>query len=220
MHRVGLIVCIPALVACAAAPVRQAEPAPERESFIAQPLPGAIWQSGSEGLALFGDAKARQVGDVLTVILGERTQAKSSASTSLSKNDSAQIAPPTLFGRPVTADGIEVLSGELSAEREFSGSGDTSQSNQLSGNVTVTVVERLANGNLRIRGEKLLKLNQGDETIRVEGVVRPVDIAPDNTVASSRIAEARIAYAGEGSLGDANAQGWLSRLLGSRWMPF
>lgn len=191
---------------------------------IVQQLPpeasnGAIYRDGY-GLALFQDVKAHQAGDVLTIVLSESTQASSSASTSTSKDDTATISVPSIFGSPVTLHGQELLGTSATAKRAFDGSGDSAQSNKLTGDLTVTVVERLPNGNLVVQGEKELRLNQGNEIVRIQGVIRPADIAPDNTVPSSRVADAKIVYTGRGALGDANTQGWLGRFLSSRWMPF
>lgn len=224
-RRVAVILLPLSLVGCAAAP--SAGPAPARpetaaaEAIVAgYPAPGAIWSADRPALSLFGDVKAHNPGGVLTVLLSERTQAKTSASTKLKKDDSVNTGITALLGKPVTWKGADISDNQAEATREFSGEGDSAQSNQLTGSVTVTVIERLANGNLRVRGEKTLRLNQGDETVRVEGLVRPEDIAPDNSVPSARLADARISYAGRGSLGDANTQGWLSRMFNARWMPF
>jgi len=84
----------------------------------------------------------------------------------------------------------------------------------------VTVVEVLANGNLVVQGEKWININQGEEYIRLRGIVRPSDISPDNTIASVRVANAQIQYSGDGSLADANEQGWLAKFFNSPWMPF
>lgn len=191
------------------------------------PLPAAAgsWGEGSiyassARLALFEDRKARAVGDTLTVVLVEQTSAQKSATTSTSKSDDVEISAPTVFGRGVTMDGRPILSASLGAEREFAGTGGSAASNKLSGSVTVRVVAVRPNGNLVIEGEKLLTLNQGEENVKISGEVHPADIASDNTVLSSRVADARIEYAGTGALADANRQGWLSRLFSSVIWPF
>ena len=93
-------------------------------------------------------------------------------------------------------------------------------SNSLSGNITVTVHDVLPNGVLMVKGEKWLTLNQGDEYIRISGMVRPQDIGSDNTVESTKLADARIAYSGTGSVNDSNVMGWMSRFfIGAIW-PF
>lgn len=184
-----------------------------------QPTSGAIYNAGT-GFALFEDPKARVAGDLLTVLLVEKTQAQKKAATSTSKDSSTEIINPILLGRPLTIGGTGMGTNGLEASRTFDGKGDTTQSNQLSGSVTVTVLERLPNGNLLVSGEKNLELSQGSERVRVSGVVRPVDVRPDNTITSDRIADARIEYVGRGALADANAQGWLSRFFNSPWFPF
>jgi len=111
------------------------------------------------------------------------------------------------------------LANSVDTTQKFDGSGDSTQSNSLTGNVTVTVVEVLANGNLVVRGEKTLRINQGDEYLRVSGVVRPADVSSDNSVISTQLADARIAYSGSGFVADSNSMGWLARFVNS-WWPF
>lgn len=175
---------------------------------------GAIYAANS-GLSLFEDQKAHRVGDLLTVLLVEKTDAQKKADTSSAKKDSVGASAPTLFGNVISKGTID-----LSADRAFSGSGASSQSNELSGSVTVVVTRVLPNGNLWIRGEKKLRLNQGSEKVSLEGLVRAVDISTSNTVTSDRVANARISYAGTGAVADANSQGWLSRFFSSVLFPF
>ncbi|MGM0676977.1 MAG: flagellar basal body L-ring protein FlgH [Pseudomonadota bacterium] len=189
-----------------------------------QPLPpeqnnGAIFQPASNQ-GLFADYKARQVGDVLTVVLAERTQARKSASTSTSKESNANLNNPTVLGRPVTRGGVPLLDASVGGSREFDGEGDASQSNQLDGSITVMVSQVLPNGNLVVQGEKWLQINQGQEFIRLRGIVRPVDIRADNTVNSNQIADAQVAYGGSGTLADSNNPGWLTRFFNSPVWPF
>jgi flagellar L-ring protein precursor FlgH len=179
---------------------------------------GSIYHD-TQNMELFADPRAHRVGDILTVLLLESTQASKKATTSTSKTDKTSLDAPTILGQGLTLNGKAANIG-LSGDRSFDGNGTSSQSNQLSGQITVTVAQRLSNGNLMVRGEKLLTINQGQEMVRISGIVRPQDINPDNTVASSRVADARIAYTGRGSLADANTQGWLSRFFNSKWMPF
>ena len=179
---------------------------------------GSIYHD-NQNMELFVDPRAHRVGDILTVVLQESTQASKKASTSTSKKDKTSLDAPTLLGKAVTFNGNPASIG-LSGDRSFAGDGSSSQSNQLSGQITVTVAQRLSNGNLVVRGEKWLTINQGKELIRISGIVRPQDINPDNSVSSSRVADARISYTGRGSLADANTQGWLSRFFNSKWMPF
>ena len=179
---------------------------------------GAIYQEELD-LRLFEDLRAHRVGDILTVTLSESTSAVKQSSTTAGKSSSADISSPTILGQNVTRDGIEILSGEISGSSQFNGEGNSSQSNSLNGDITVTVIQRLANGNLVIRGEKWVTLNQGDEFIRLSGIIRPYDISPDNSIASSRVADARITYSSKGVLAAANKMGLLQRFVQSSWFP-
>lgn len=189
-------------------------PAPQDHTVVYTPPPenGTIYAAHQE-LGLFSDTRARRVGDLITITLVERTAAQKSSSATASRDSSANITSPTVLGREVTRGGTPILSGELTAGTDFSGEAGASQSNQLTGNITVTVVERLPNGNLVVRGEKWLQLNQGLEYVRISGVVRPTDIGPDNTVSSIRVADARIAYGGRGMADHATRPGLLTRFF-------
>lgn len=190
-------------------------PAPEQSHTS----DGSIW-AGTQSIALFEDQKARRIGDVLTILLVEKTDASKKASTNTSKESSVDLGNPTLFGRPLTVGGTPVGAFSIDGSRSFNGGGDSSQSNKLEGSVSVVVSQVLANGNLVVRGEKNLELNQGSERVSIQGIVRPIDISPSNTVSSDRVADARISYSGKGSLADSNQPGWLARFFDSPWMPF
>jgi len=179
---------------------------------------GSLFQQ--RGISLFEDPKPHRIGDILTVLLQESTSASKSAGTSSKKEDDISMAVPTIFGRPVTNNGDNLFEMNIAPEREFSGEADSSQSNSLTGEITVTVVDVLPNNNLVVQGEKWFTLNQGKEYIRIAGVVRPQDVSPDNTLASSKLADAQIAYSGEGFLADANNQGWFGQFMNSSWWPF
>lgn len=191
---------------------------PPQEPAMTPAADGAIYHE-AQNMELFNDPRAHRVGDILTIALVESTQASKKASTSTSKKDKSNLAAPTILGRPVSIGGKDVSFG-TDGDRSFDGSGNSSQSNQLTGSITVTVAQRLSNGNLLVRGEKWLTINQGQELVRISGIVRPQDIGQDNSVPSTRVADARIGYTGRGTLADANTQGWLSRFFGSKWMPF
>ncbi len=180
---------------------------------------GAIYQGGHD-IPLFENPVARNVGDIVTIHLIESTNAQKSATTTTKKATAATLPGPTIGGRPITINGTEILKAGMDNSQKFDGQGASTQSNNLSGDVTVTIVRRLANGNLVIRGDKWITLNQGREFIRVSGVVRPIDIAPDNTILSSKVGNAQITYSGKGTLADANAPGWLARFFSSPKLPF
>jgi flagellar L-ring protein precursor FlgH len=216
--------CVAALAACGGC---RTVPQPD-ESFAAtlpEEVPvadagnGAIYQIGHD-VPLFENSVAHRVGDVLTITLDEKTDASKSAITTTKKNTSADMSAPTVFGGPVTLKGRNLLSNSISGASTFDGEGNSKQSNQLTGDISVTVAKRLANGNLLVRGQKWITINQGREFVRIQGIVRPVDIGPDNTVPSTKVADATIAYGSKGALNDSNTKGWLARFFDSKWMPF
>lgn len=180
---------------------------------------GAIYQAGYD-VPLFENSTARRVGDILTVRLVESTNASKSSSTSTKKATDVTLPGPTLGGRPVTVNGAEILKGGMANDSSFDGEGSSSQSNRLNGDITVTIARRLPNGTLLVRGEKWITINQGREFVRISGLVRQIDIEPDNTVPSSKVANASITYAGRGALADANAPSWLARFFMSPKLPF
>ena len=181
---------------------------------------GSIFQPGVSA-GLFEDFRARQVGDILTVILNESTEAEKSSDTSIDKSDSTIIDNPILAGATRVIGGDQLaINFDLENESAFEGESESNQSNSLQGEVAVTVAKVLPNGNLYIQGEKWIKLNQGNEFIRLKGIVRPADITAANTIDSTRIADARIAYSGTGAVAEVNVRGWLSRFFSSPLFPF
>jgi flagellar L-ring protein precursor FlgH len=220
--RAGLALVLLAVTGCAsrggsdAAPAASAPPPGYAMVPVAAPNAGGAIYDPASALLIFHDVKARRVGDVLTVILNERTQASKSNSTDASKQTSLDTGIPVLLGNTVTRNGLP-LTNSVESNQAFNGKGASSQSNRLDGNLTVTVTEVLPNGNLRIAGEKRLTLNQGEEFIKVEGIVRTTDISTDNTVSSLEIADAKISYSGKGPLQDANRPGLLTRMFLRFW---
>jgi flagellar L-ring protein precursor FlgH len=181
--------------------------------------------SEQRGLSLFADTRARAVGDIITVMLMESTQASKNADTALSRDSGITVAPPTVFGRAnpdFSADRFRglTLEQDIAAESEFSGNGTSSQSNSLNGAIAVQVARVLPNGNLMVQGEKWLALNRGEEFIQLRGIVRPQDVSPTNTISSMMIADARISYGGTGVIDRANTPGWFSKFFNSPLNPF
>jgi flagellar L-ring protein precursor FlgH len=168
---------------------------------------------------LYSDVTARRVGDIITVTLSENTQASKSADTSTAKDSNVNLNPITgLAGQAINIGGESVQLG-ISSSRDFSGDATANQSNSLNGAISVTVVDVLPNSNLVIRGEKWLTLNQGDEYIRLTGIIRPADISPENEIVSTKVANARIQYSGTGSFARAQEKGWLTKFFDSAWWP-
>ncbi len=180
---------------------------------------GSIYQAG-RAVRLFEDAKAFRIGDLLSVTLSESTNASKSAATTTAKEDDINLGGGTVSGVTPTYNGDALLNSAITADREFSGSGDSAQSNSLQGEITVMVSDILPNGNLVVRGEKILGLNQGAEFIRIAGIVRPQDVSAENVVLSGKLANARIFYGGGGVIAEANTKGWLSRFFDSPVFPF
>jgi flagellar L-ring protein precursor FlgH len=195
-------------------------PAPSASNSGGSIFASAGGSNGNRGLRLFQDIKAREVGDLLTIVLIENTRAKTNAKTAVTKDAGIGMGAPTVFGQSVTYNGKSILQAEVEGTRKFGGAGDSAQSNQLDGDITVTVVEELGNGNLRVAGEKRVRLNQGDELVQVQGIVRTADIGPDNRITSDRVGEAQIVYGGRGTLARSNAMGWLGRFFNSAAFPY
>lgn len=168
---------------------------------------------------MYSDIKARRLGDIITVTLQERTTASKSANAQTTKESNVDLPVPTILGQAATING-NPISANLGGTRDFTGDATADQSNRLSGEITVTVIRTLANGNLIVRGEKWLRINTGDEYIRLTGIIRPQDVSADNTIPSTRVANARIEYSGTGSLASTQEQGWLTRFFNSSYWPF
>ena len=204
--------------------ITREHPVPDDPSYA--PVPASALRSGemvtgsiyqvNRNFSMYGDQVALNIGDILTVTLQENTSSSKSADTSYDKDDEVTFNEATILGNVIQKHGLSLLTNP-SFGRAFDGKASSDQSNSLSGSISVTVSEVLPNGVLRIQGEKWLRLNQGDEYIRLTGLVRPQDISTDNTVPSSKVADARIAYGGTGEFDDVNRQGWLSRFFNSEW---
>jgi flagellar L-ring protein FlgH len=223
--KILLIAAIALMTGCDTLPKRDPDFAPVQPADLRPPPQsnGAIYQAGYD-MRLFEDHAARRVGDILTVTFDENTSATKQANSKASKNSDINIkgTAPTLFGVASEALlGHDLSSSfQYSTDRSTEGKGDAKQSNKLSGDISVTVVDVLPNGNLRVRGEKRVTLNDGSEYIRLSGIVRPIDISVANKLSSSKVADATIMYTGDGALADSNKPGWISRILSSPLFPF
>ena len=180
---------------------------------------GSIYQ-GQASSFIFEDMKAKRVGDILTVVLSERTNATKSASTTTKKENTTDLGAPTIFGAAVSHGGRNLLSADVETSQEFTGEGDSEQSNALTGTISVTIAKVFPNGNMFVKGQKRMLLNNGEEFIQITGIVRPMDVSVSNTVSSTLIADARITYSGKGTISDANKMGWLAKFFNSQIWPF
>lgn len=220
----GLVVLLALTTACAPITrerVKQGDPnyAPVPPQTLVPPAPvdGSIFSS-SQGFSLFGDRTAHRIGDILTIVLQERTQSSKKSETGTKKDSEVALNEASILGTMPTFKNLSLLTNP-SMERSTTGEVEADQSNSLTGNISVTVSEILPNGVLRIRGEKWLTLTEGDEYIRVSGLIRPEDISEDNTIVSTKIADAHFTYSGAGEFSDVHRQGWLARFFNSEWFP-
>lgn len=183
---------------------------------------GSIWQASSGSVT--EDMKARRRGDTITIVISETASASKEAKTGTSRDSSMKAGMPGMLGLENTgifknnfSDLAKIINA--SSNSSFSGSGSTSRQENLKATITARVVDVQPNGNLMIEGRRNIKVNEEDQIIVLEGTVRSRDIAPDNTVNSSYVADARISYSGRGIISDRQSPGWLMNFLDKIW-PF
>ena len=223
-NRMGLACVMCSLSACNVIPPQPMSHSPQFEPVYplvteqAKPATGAIYV-GRQSDSWFGKSRSFQVGDVITVLLNESSQATRTQNGTVSRESSNDMAPAGLqkygAGLGGLMNGVNMLGGKVSNK----GTGAADQQASLTGSVAVAVVEVMPNGNLVLRGEKQLALTEGTEVIQVAGIIRPDDVSPNNTVQSKRLANAQIAYRGTGDLANATRSGWGTSALLKLW-PF
>jgi len=221
-----IILLFMALLAAGCAHDLRENSRPVMPKQIEKPRPdyssGSIWQSSSGGLV--EDFKARARGDTLTVVITETASASKEATTGTSRKTELAAGIPNLLGLETKMTGIskwmdldKLLSADTSSK--FDGSGSTTRKEKLNATITAQVVDVLANGNLLIEGRRNVMVNNEDQIIVLEGIVRPKDISADNIVSSAQIADARITYSGKGIISDRQRPGWLMNIVDKVW-PF
>lgn len=179
---------------------------------------GAIY-GGRQSDSWFGRGRNFQVGDVITVLLNESTQAARTQNGNVSRKSSNNVIPSGLKNYMTGLGGLLGGANLAGGTTESTGLGSADQKASLSGSVAVSVLSVMANGNLVLRGEKQLALTEGSEVIQVAGIIRPEDVSPNNTVQSRRLANAQITYRGTGDLAAAARTGWGTSTLLKLW-PF
>jgi len=209
----GLVVVLLGLAGCGTTPSSIVEQ-PTTARPQAQPVQaagnGAIYQAAAYR-PLFEDRRARHVGDVLTIVINEKTQAGKKASSNGSKTGAIDSSISAVAGLPLkTFQGMGV---KADSSTEYDDKSAINSSNTFSGNITVTVIEVLPNGNLAVAGEKQIALDKGTEYIRLSGVVQPDTIQAGNTVSSAKVADARIEYRTSAKLDSAEVMSWLARFF-------
>ena len=198
-------------------------PAPKAGFAAALPAPppppkvadGAIFDAIAGYAPLYTGHRAHAVGDPVTIVLSESMSTSKTAGSKSGRSGSIGVTPPATG--PLSF--INPSSLNASGTTSFKGNGSANQSSTLAGEVSVTIVEVRSNGTALVRGEKRLLLSQGEEWVQVTGIVRLADIDADNRILSSRVADARIEYSGNGSVGRASREGWLSKFF-SAVSPF
>jgi flagellar L-ring protein precursor FlgH len=207
------------LAACNSVPptnVHQPMTARPSSRVYTPPANGSIYQPGVSR-TLFEDRRARYVGDTMTIVISERTAASTQSSTSVNRSGSISAAVPSIQGLP--GKSLQGLSLSANSAVTFEGEGDAAANNVFNGNITVTVIDVLGNGNLLVSGEKQVAIGHGTEYIRLSGVVNPYFISTANTIDSANVADARIEYKASGQISEAQVMGWLARFFMSV-LPF
>ncbi|MFV0436173.1 MAG: flagellar basal body L-ring protein FlgH [Desulfopila sp.] len=184
--------------------------------------PGSLWTS--ESTSMYSDLKARNVGDIVTIIISESSSASKQATTSTARESGMGASIPNLFGLENSSfiqDSNLDLNNMVSSNfaNSFDGEGTTTRKGNLSASLTTQVIERYPNGNLKIRGGKEVMVNNEVQIIYLTGIIRAVDITAGNTIPSSKVLNARITYTGQGAIADNQQPGWLMRALDRVW-PF
>ncbi len=176
---------------------------------------GGIFQTVSSAPAnrynpLFEDRRARGVGDTIIVTLNERTNASKRSGSNVDRSSGLGMSVPSFLGLPSSL--LQRAEAETETTNTFDGSGASSSNNDFTGTISVTVIEVLPNGNLLVSGEKQIGINQGQEFIRLSGIINPLNVI-SNTVSSVQVADARIEYRANGYIDEAQTMGWLSRFF-------
>lgn len=195
------------------------------------PEPGvkstSLWHKNAELTRAYDDHRARRIGDLVTVIVSEKSEASRQASTNLGHDASVDAEVTGLLGAP-THMGLPGLWGKgkdfspsvgAGTSNSFSGSGTTSRKESLTTMVAARVLEILPDGNFLVEGRREVSVNDETQFLYVRGIARPVDISPYNTISSSALADAEILYDGTGAITSAQRPGWMYRLLSTIW-PF
>ena len=224
MKQIYLLMILFLLSACAVekSDIKTAGFEDQQTKPVADYSHGSIWQSASSSLT--EDLKARRRGDTVTIVISETASASKEAKTGTSRDSSVSAGIPNLMGlenngfiKNNFADLAKLISA--STNSTFKGAGSTSRQENLNATITARVVDVLPSGNLMIEGRRNIRVNEEDQIIVLEGTVRSRDIAPDNTVNSIYIADARISYSGRGIISDRQSPGWLMNIFDKIW-PF
>lgn len=174
---------------------------------------GAIFQAGKNDHPLFEDRRARNVGDVLTIIISETTTASQSSSKSASHAGSIAVATPTITGGSSAATLLNPFGITGSTSGSLADKNAGVGNNAFTGTITVTVIEVLGNGNLLVGGEKQVAINQASEYVRFSGVINPITISGSNSVQSTQVADVHVEYKGATHIDPSTITSMLGRVF-------
>lgn len=209
----GLVGVLLGLVSCGTTPTTVVQqPTTVRPQELISPTAGngSIYQ-GTAYRPLFEDRRPRMVGDILTIVINEKTQAGKQASSNASKTGAVDSSISAVVGMPLKMfQGLGVIAD---SSNEFDDASKVNSSNTFNGNITVTVTEVLPNGNLVVAGEKQIALDKGTEYIRMSGVVQPDTIQIGNSVPSSKVADVRLEYRTSANFDKAEVMNWMGRFF-------
>lgn len=193
-------------------------PSPEPEPHR---LEGAIYAQNMP-VKIFSDCRALNIGDIVTVNIVETSNASKKAATKTGRSTSVKGGISAMLGyegaiedRNSRFSGSSMIEGGIASD--FDGSGSTSRNSTVTASISCRVANVLPNGNLAIRGSREVRVNNETQYMILTGVIRPEDIAANNSILSSYVADARITYTGRGVLSEKQSPGWLARILDYIW---
>lgn len=159
--------------------------------------------------SLFADQKAVQVGDAVTIIVVESSQASNNAETSTGRTSNIGIKGSFQAGKSPSTG----LDGSIGTSNDFSGTGTTKTTGLVRTKISATVDSVLSNGNLHIIGSRKITINGEEQNVKIKGIVRTSDILSDNSIESCNISEAEIVFEGSGLIDNAQKPGWITKFL-------
>lgn len=188
------------------------------------PLPGTIWAGENAANSLFADRRAKRVNDVVTIVVSENSVGGNNANTNTSRDTNTNANVSSLLGLEsaildVLRKGTTSISVAGTSANSLKGVGQTNRDGNLMATMSARVMNIVENGNFLIEGRKQVTVNAEDQYLILTGIIRPDDIATDNTILSQYIADAKIVYTGKGVVDDKMRPGWLTRIVDWVW-PF